>query len=86
MHIQGTITLYWLTNTGATFTRLYYKAQHAEGMLPSGYVDTPPEERVRRCCNLTRFTSFEQGGHFVALERPEDLVREIRAFFRPLRS
>jgi pimeloyl-ACP methyl ester carboxylesterase len=93
------ITLYWLTNTAATSARLYYEAQHAEGMLAPGYVDTPtgyasfaqdiavpPEEWVRRCYNLTRFTAFPQGGHFAALERPEDLVTEIREFFRPLRG
>ena len=94
-----TITLYWLTNTAATSTRLYYEAQHNEGMLAPGYVATPtgfasfaheivkpPEEFVRRSYNLTRFTEFDRGGHFAALERPEELVSEIRAFFRPLRT
>jgi hypothetical protein len=33
------------------------------------------------------FTSKEKTReHFAALERPEDLVREIREFFRPLRE
>ncbi|MFI7034488.1 alpha/beta fold hydrolase [Microbispora rosea] len=96
------ITLYWLTNSIATSNRLYYEAMHAEGMmsmLDPGYVDTPtgyasfakeivspPEEWVRRCYNLTRFTEFDQGGHFAALERPEELVTDIREFFRPLRA
>jgi hypothetical protein len=26
-----------------------------------------------------------RGGHFAAMEQPEALVAEIRAFFRPLR-
>ena len=47
---------------------------------------TLPEEFVRRGYNLTRFTEFERGGHFAALERPEELVAEIREFFRPLRA
>lgn len=93
------ITLYWLTNTAATSARLYFEAQHAEGMLAPGYVDVPtgyaefakdiivpPREWVERCYNLARFTEFPQGGHFAALERPDDLVNEIREFFRPLRS
>ena len=46
----------------------------------------PPQEWVRRCYNLTRYTAFDRGGHFAALERPQDLVSEIRAFFRPLRA
>jgi pimeloyl-ACP methyl ester carboxylesterase len=27
-----------------------------------------------------------RGGHFAAMEQPEALAREIRAFFAPLRS
>jgi epoxide hydrolase len=96
------ITLYWLTNSIATSTRLYYETMHGEGMLgmhAPGYVDTPtgfasfakdnftpPEEWVRRCYHLTRFTEFDRGGHFAALERPHELVAEIREFFRPLRA
>ncbi|HWD06575.1 MAG TPA: alpha/beta hydrolase [Amycolatopsis sp.] len=97
-----TITLYWLTGTIASSTRLYYEVQHAEGMMsmnepgyiatPTAYarfaaeIVTPPEEWVRRSYNLTRFTEFGKGGHFPALERPEDLVADIREFFRPLRG
>ncbi|MEV6862197.1 epoxide hydrolase family protein [Streptosporangium subroseum] len=96
------ITLYWLTNSIATSTRLYYETMHTEGMLGRfvpGYVDTPtgfasfskdnftpPEEWVRRCYRLIRFTEFDRGGHFAALERSEELVTEIREFFRPLRA
>jgi pimeloyl-ACP methyl ester carboxylesterase len=96
------IMLYWLTNTSATSARLYYESTHAEGLLgmadpgyvatPTGYasfaneIATPPEEWLRRVYNLTRFTEFDRGGHFAALERPQDLVTEIREFFRPLRA
>ncbi|MGV9367943.1 epoxide hydrolase family protein [Amycolatopsis sp. NPDC003731] len=93
------ITLYWLTNTAGTAARLYYEAFHNEGLLAPGYVPTPtgfaafakeiikpPEEFLRRSYNLTRFTAFDKGGHFAAMERPEDLVTEIREFFRPLRA
>jgi pimeloyl-ACP methyl ester carboxylesterase len=96
------ITLYWLTNTIATSARLYYESAHAEGLLgiadpgyvktPTGYASfandivTPPVEWLRRCYNLTRFTEFDRGGHFAALEHPDELVTEIREFFRPLRA
>ncbi|QRP45286.1 epoxide hydrolase family protein [Amycolatopsis sp. FDAARGOS 1241] len=96
------ITLHWLTNTSATAARLYYETKHTEGMLgantpgyvatPTGFASfahdnfTPPEEWVRRAYNLTRFTAFDHGGHFAALERPDELVTEIREFFRPLRG
>ena len=96
------ITLYWLTNSIATSARLYYETMHTEGMLgrnvpgyvetPTGFASfakdnfTPPREWVARAYNLQRFTEFERGGHFAALERPEELVTEIREFFRPLRE
>lgn len=93
------ITLYWLTNSIATSTRLYYEAQHDTALraplrveVPTGFarfpkeISAPPEEWLRRMANLTRFTEFERGGHFAALERPDALVHEIREFFRPLRT
>lgn len=95
------ITLYWLTNTIGTSVRLYYEAQHDLPNSPTQpcYIDTPtgfarfpkeisspPQTWLRRAHNLVRFTEFERGGHFAALERPEALVGEIREFFRPLRQ
>jgi pimeloyl-ACP methyl ester carboxylesterase len=92
------ITLYWLTNSIATSTRLYYEVRNDAALKP-GYVSTPtgfasfakeinnpPREWVARTYNLTRFTEFDRGGHFAALERPDDLVTEIREFFRPFRT
>jgi pimeloyl-ACP methyl ester carboxylesterase len=95
------ITLYWLTNSIGASARLYYEASRASGLfgvfdpghvdIPTGYASfpkdnvTPPEEWLRRCYNLIRFTEFDRGGHFAALEAPEALVTEIREFFRPLR-
>eukprot|EP00756_Hemistasia_phaeocysticola_P000708 Hpha_TRINITY_DN10517_c0_g1::TRINITY_DN10517_c0_g1_i1::g.31188::m.31188 len=34
--------------------------------------------------NLHRYTLFEGGGHFAALEKPRELVEDIKAFFLPL--
>jgi pimeloyl-ACP methyl ester carboxylesterase len=34
--------------------------------------------------NVARWTEFAEGGHFAALERPDDLVGDIRAFARGL--
>ncbi|HJP76070.1 MAG TPA: epoxide hydrolase [Pseudonocardiaceae bacterium] len=91
------ITLYWLTNSIATSTRLYYEAMHTTFdtsyvETPTGFasfakeISTPPREWVERGYNLVRFTEFDRGGHFAALERPDDLVTEIREFFRPYRT
>jgi pimeloyl-ACP methyl ester carboxylesterase len=94
------ISLYWLTNTIASSTRLYYEAfrDPSTPMTSPGYIDTPtgfasfpkelsrpPREWVARAYNLQRFTELPRGGHFAALEQPAALVTEIREFFRPLR-
>ncbi|GLU48708.1 epoxide hydrolase family protein [Nocardiopsis ansamitocini] len=36
--------------------------------------------------SLTRWTEFDRGGHFAAMERPESLVDDLRAFTRSLRG
>lgn len=45
----------------------------------------PPRELAERTYQVTRWSELPRGGHFAALEEPETLAEEIRAFFRPLR-
>ncbi len=49
-------------------------------------VGAPPRERVEGAFNIQRWFEPKTGGHFPALETPDLLVEEIRAFFRPLRA
>ena len=94
------ITLYWATGAIGSSFWPYYDRRHSpwpipEGATigtPTGYVEFPKEilrpprsvaERVY--ANIQRWTVMQKGGHFAALEQPEALAREIRAFFRPLR-
>jgi len=49
-------------------------------------LSTPPREWGERFYNITRWREMPAGGHFAALEEPEALADEIRAFFRPLRG
>ena len=44
-----------------------------------------PREWAARSYNLQRWTDMPRGGHFAALEQPELLADDIRAFFRSLR-
>ena len=44
-----------------------------------------PATYVERMCNITRWTEMPRGGHFAALEQPDLLVEDIRAFARTLR-
>ncbi|MEU8639898.1 hypothetical protein AB0C38_47545 [Amycolatopsis sp. NPDC048633] len=34
---------------------------------------------------ITRWTAFDRGGHFAAMERPQAFVDDVRAFFRSCR-
>ncbi len=44
-----------------------------------------PPEWAKRCYNVRRWTDMPRGGHFPALEEPELLVEDLRAFFREFR-
>ena len=35
--------------------------------------------------DIRRWSRMDQGGHFAAMEQPDALVQEIRAFFRTCR-
>lgn len=90
------IMIYWATNTIGSAARIYYENMHS---LPTmGHIDVPtgvalfaadvllpPKEWAMRNLNITRWTSIPRGGHFTAMEEPELLAEDIRAFYRPFR-
>ncbi|MBC8074534.1 MAG: epoxide hydrolase, partial [Chloroflexales bacterium] len=94
------IMIYWATETINSSMRGYYEGFHAEadawGQAPQR-VEAPvglalfpkdnpaPREMAERFFNLQRWSELPCGGHFAALEEPELVVEELRAFFRPLR-
>ena len=95
------ISLYWLTQTINSSIRLYYddertpfrKGERVEvpcavALFPKNldHFALPPRELAERVYNVQRWTEMPRGGHFPALEEPELLVEDIRAFFRPLRE
>jgi microsomal epoxide hydrolase len=45
----------------------------------------PIRRLAERYDNIVRWTEFERGGHFAAMEEPDLLVDDIRAFFRQFR-
>ncbi|MFV0241607.1 MAG: alpha/beta fold hydrolase [Lacrimispora sphenoides] len=45
----------------------------------------PPKKWAEQNLNITRWTSMPRGGHFTAMEEPEVMADDIRAFFRPFR-
>ncbi len=92
--------IYWVTETINSSTRLYYEARHSETTIPSSEwvkvptgaaifpkeILPPPRETAERMYNIQRWTVMPSGGHFAALEKPQELIDDIRAFFRPLRD
>ena len=48
-------------------------------------ITRPPRSWVEAGYNLVRYTRFDRGGHFAALEEPDLLIGDLRAFARTLR-
>ena len=92
------LSVYWFTRTAPSSARLYYEAMQSGlfGLQP-GRVEVPtggavfPAEIVRpsrrfaeTTFNIVHWSEFDRGGHFAALEEPDLLVGDIRAFAREL--
>lgn len=45
----------------------------------------PPRSWIEHVFDVRRWTDMPARGHFAALEKPDLLAAELRAFFRPLR-
>jgi pimeloyl-ACP methyl ester carboxylesterase len=85
-------TLYWLTNTYATAARYHYTEQRsgAEPAVSTGrlgvavFADDFQTIRVlaeRDNARIEHWSRFPRGGHYAALEVPDDLVADLRVFF-----
>ena len=57
----------------------------ALALFPAELLAWPPRSYVERVYNISRWTVMPRGGHFAALEQPDLLVEDIRAFARTLR-
>jgi len=86
------VSLYWLTNTGATTVRYYYEEAQAQAetvvsrgrMGVAVFADDFQTIRPfaeRENANIVHWSRFERGGHYAALEVPESLVGDLRVFF-----
>jgi pimeloyl-ACP methyl ester carboxylesterase len=95
--ILDNITLYWLTNTGVSASRLYWEYKggffNAKGVtipvavsvFPGEQYQAPRSWTEQAYPNLVYFNEVDKGGHFAAWEEPELFASELRAAFRPLR-
>jgi len=94
------ISLYWFTGAIGSSFWPYYARMHRPWPIPEGKtVDAPmgyaefPREilspprslAARVYTDIRRWSAMPRGGHFAALEQPELLANEVKAFFGALR-
>ncbi|RIV34576.1 epoxide hydrolase family protein [Micromonospora radicis] len=94
--VVANIMLYWVTNTAASAMNFYFESAGPEGLdwsrpvqVPVGYARFPremgvavaiPDEWLRRRYHLVHLRHHERGGHFAALERPQELAGDVLDF------
>jgi pimeloyl-ACP methyl ester carboxylesterase len=92
------VSVYWFTRSGASAARFIYETAHAAHdwtggptapPAPNGLAQFGGDDLLRRVMDPERKTEhwsrFDRGGHFPAMEVPDLLVGDVRAFFRRLR-
>jgi len=98
-NLRTIVTLYWVTQTISSSTRMYWENQRTlwvmgkddKVLAPAGMalfpqeIARPPREWGERSSHIRRWEEMPRGGHFAALEAPALLAQEVRAFFRPFR-
>lgn len=91
-HLLDNVMLYWLNNASTTSAHLYWHSfgdiQLANIELPFGGTVAPgdifPSSRrwaEKRRKNIVYWNELDRGGHFLAMERPDDFVREVGQCF-----
>ena len=100
--LLANIALYWFTGAIGSSFWPYYARLHGPWPIPDGAtrrrarrataefpreILRPPRSLAARTfTDIRRWSVMAKGGHFAAMEQPEALADEIRAFFRPLRG
>jgi pimeloyl-ACP methyl ester carboxylesterase len=91
------ITMFWLTNTGVSSSKLYweYNGSFADArnvtvpvavsVFPDEIFHAPRSWTEKAYSNLVYFNEVDRGGHFAAWEQPELYASELREGFRSLR-
>ena len=88
------VSVYWFTRTGASAAHVLYDSMHAQdweepGPAPTGFAVFGRDTVTRRLMDpdgrIQHWSEFDRGGHFPAMEAPDLLTGDLRAFFRQLR-
>jgi pimeloyl-ACP methyl ester carboxylesterase len=95
--VLDNVTLFWLTNTGVSASRLYWenklrfftpkgvKIPVAASAFPDELYQAPRSWAEQAYPKLVHYNRLPRGGHFAAFEQPKFLSEEIRAGFKSLR-
>ncbi len=85
-----TVSLHWFEAIGASASRIYWesyrKVPYLPVSVPTGVSSFPKDASTPRAWAQLRYTDIrfwrdhDSGGHFPALERPEQLVADLREF------
>ena len=87
------VSVYWFTGTAGSAANVYYENMHSgewpvPTQVPTGVAVFAEDIAIRRYAeqanNVVHWSDFDTGGHFAALETPDLLVQDIRAFFASL--
>lgn len=89
------LTLYWMTNTACTSIRAYHGNTFTSP--PMGKIAVPtaiaafpcdvlpvPRVWVERNYPVIQYTEMPRGGHFTALEQPEQFAQDVSRFMRAI--
>lgn len=91
-------TLYWLTGTGVSASRLYWEYRGgffdakgvsipvAVSVFPGEQYEAPRSWTERAYPQLVHYNRLDRGGHFAAWEQPHLLAEELRVGFRSVRT
>ena len=90
------VSIYWFTATVGSAAHTYYERFNDPAMwvprersaVPTGVAVFPTDISIRlfasKASNIVRWSEFDRGGHFAALEAPGRLTADVREFFRTL--
>jgi pimeloyl-ACP methyl ester carboxylesterase len=91
------VALYWFTGTATSAAQVYYEEisaaswddEPAGARVPTGVLVSAHDVTIRRWAerdhHVVRWTELDRGGHFLAMERPDAWVADVRAFLADLR-
>jgi epoxide hydrolase len=91
-HLLTNVSVYWFTRSGASAAQYLYEAAHAvrewgaPSPTPTGMAVFGEGSLMRRALDpehkVGHWSEFDRGGHFPAMEVPDLLAADVRAFFR----